>query len=66
MIDYLDLDIENDMAKLLHTLTLPDSVLASDAVPLAGLADVHALNDRWPLEEGDLSPRKSWKRQFLQ
>ena len=52
VVNLLDLDDEHDRAKLLRTLTLPGSAIASDAVPLGGVDDGDVLENHWPLEEG--------------
>lgn len=59
VVDLLDLDDQRDMAKLLQTLTLPDSAIASDAVPLGGVDDSDILENHWPLAEGAFAHPRS-------
>jgi dihydroorotase-like cyclic amidohydrolase len=50
IIDYLDADDPDDLAKLLRSLTLPGGAIASDAMPL--VKSGHHLHDEWPLPDG--------------
>jgi hypothetical protein len=51
VIDYLDADDPADLKLLLTGLTMPDSAIASDAMPLV-YQGRHDLRDGWPLPEG--------------
>ena len=50
IIDYLDADDPEDLAKLLRGLTLPGGAIASDAMPL--VLGGHHLHDQWPVPDG--------------
>jgi hypothetical protein len=57
IVDYLDADEPEDLAKLLRGLTLPGGAIASDAMPLAK-SGLH-LHDQWPLPEGAFTHPRS-------
>jgi dihydroorotase-like cyclic amidohydrolase len=58
LIDYLDADNEDDVNTLIRALSMPGSVIASDAMPLVteGRYDVHA---QWPVPQGALTHPRS-------
>lgn len=57
IIDYLDADDPDDLAKLLRGLTLPGGAIASDAMPLVKAG--HHLHDEWPLPDGAVAHPRS-------
>lgn len=52
IVDFLNLDDERDLSMLLRTVLLPNTAMASDAIPLGGPVDSDALENHWPLAEG--------------
>lgn len=59
VVDFLNLDDEFDLDKLLRTVLLPNTAIASDAIPLGGAVAAEIMESHWPLPEGAFAHPRS-------